>query len=84
MLGRDFYISQNLRGDGKTYIAPTSQNVSNAWLIEVENMWKGEQILKKMIAKTLLPPDKKPEHYEQIRIDQTDLGNVTIFKVKII
>ena len=84
MLGRDFYISQNLRGDGKTYIAPTSQNVSTPWLIEVENMWKGEQILKKMIAITLLSPDKKPEHYEKIRIDQTDLGNVTIFKVKTI
>jgi len=82
MLGKDFYISQNLRGDGKTYIAPTSQDVKAAWLIEVENMWKGEQVLKKMIAKSLLPPNKTPESYEQIRIDKTDLGDVTIYKIK--
>lgn len=84
MLGRDFYISQNLRGDGKTYIAPTSQDSKNAWLIEVENMWKGEQVLKKMIAKSILPPDKSPESYENIRVDKTDLGDVMIFKLKAI
>ncbi len=47
-------------------------------------MWKGEQVLKKMIAKSILPPDKSPESYENIRVDKTDLGDVMIFKLKAI
>jgi hypothetical protein len=82
MLGKDYYISQNMRGDGKTYIAPTNQESQNAWLIEVENMWKAEQILKKMVAKSVLPPTIKPEDFEEIRIDQMDLGDVRIFRLK--
>lgn len=54
----------------------------NTWLIEVENMWKGEQMLKKMVAKSVLPPTIRPEDFEEIRIDQTGLGDVRVFRLK--